>query len=81
MKYKIPAGTKVNRGKSLGKDQKDQHEYFHPIGYSWHTYITTKNAYYTDRDVIRNNENYIIFVVPDTRWNLVECRIKEVERG
>ena len=75
MKYKIPAGTQVNRGKALAKSERTRSDIF---GREWENCVTTKDAYYTDRDVKYTNTSFIMFDVPDAPWNLVEVLSKFV---
>lgn len=67
MKYKIPKGTKVQRTAGAG----------------WEDFVTTKDAYFDQKDVYDIKDGFYIFLVPD-KWFQVKLepdKIKVVQFG
>ena len=64
MKYKIPKGTDVSRCKRYLKPEADGI-------YWWTDCVTTKNAYYTEKDIDYDGDRFITFEVPCSEYCLV----------
>ncbi len=60
MRYKLPVGTKVTRRISPDDARSD-------YGYdTWVEFVTTKNAYYTSKDITESTAWRVTFFIPPT---------------
>jgi len=74
-KYLVPKGTyilrrRVDRYIDNGIIQLRRHP--------WETFVTTKNAYYNDRDLIKESQTHWQFVVPCTTFDMIQVNRDDI---
>ena len=78
-RYEIPKGTPVIRGRpnSPHTPPIPTGRKGYITGHNWENVVTTKDAYYTEKDM-RRNDSYMAFAVPDSKWDVVEVETHRV---